>query len=1057
MSRPRPVTPRPGRAPAPSGVGAEGGSAHRPRFPIAGGLAGALVLVLILSGSSATDSAVPASHVAPLPGTAPAALPGPMAPAVGTTLSTTLSVGNLSANLTNLFWGTTVNNEVRMFRGETDAVNATPARVLVWPGAMAGEDYNPLTNTHYDTYFGTPGTALSNESQFVEMCKATHCTAIVQLPAEIDDVKLAEQIVNYTEVNLSFIPAYWMIGNEPELWQHWKVPWKNWPTQYTTGPTPTQFANEVLAYVSAIRAVDNNTPILGLPASGCTCGSWTFDQWIAQVLKVTGDKIQAVAFHEYPAGWLGTGNGSLQAFYQTIQSAAGIPTRMVAARNAVQTACPNCSVSVFISELGSALSWSTYGPYAIGFSGSLSLAAQLTQAMDVNLSNIDLFATELATTNSWFDPQGHARADYTLYTSILDHLGTQAFPVNFTGLGHSIYGIDTLAPGDHGRQDLLVVNANISHGISFTPQFAGASGIVPVESWLWNGSIHYSKSNGTGWVEPYTPSPLPQELPGGLPGTYTLPPQSLVLFEAYPGGGTYVRVHQTGVPSPTAWYARVGANFYSTTADNISLLLPTGSYPVGSVPIPLPIGGKEYHPSEQLAPFADSPAFVAGRYSNLTIHFVDQWRVGVNASPGEGGTVTPDVGWWNASQPLTLTATPTLGYAFAGWSGWGPGSANGTSRSITVVPFGRVTEKARFGVGDQVVLWETGLPVGTPWSVTIRGITVNSSSSSITVYELPGTYGFSVAPIQGYRSLPENGGFSVVGPVNFVEVRFVALTPPPPSFPVTFLFSGLPTGTPIWITVRGVTQSTGGSGAPSPVQYQLLNGSYAYHLSYVAGYHPDVPEKTFDVLGAPLTVLVPFVPTVYSVTWQAQGTRQGMNWTVVLNGAPTPATSAWVSASLPNGSYAFAVELPPDYSANPRTGELVISGASVQLYLVFSVVQFPMQFLASGPVSASAWSVRLGNTTQTAAGSGPSFLAANGTYTFDVHPPDGYYAVPSHGNLTVAGAPDPVVIQFHPSTNKPSAALVAALTTGALSASVWIGVSVLAGFAAVRGLRRRAG
>ena len=51
-----------------------------------------------------------------------------------------------------------------------------------------------------------------------------------KVPAEIDNPSLAEQIVNYTEVNLSFHPAYWMIGNEPELWGHWQVPWKNWPT-----------------------------------------------------------------------------------------------------------------------------------------------------------------------------------------------------------------------------------------------------------------------------------------------------------------------------------------------------------------------------------------------------------------------------------------------------------------------------------------------------------------------------------------------------------------------------------------------------------------------------------------------------------------------------------------------------------------------------------------------------------------------------------------------------------------------------------------------------------
>jgi hypothetical protein len=976
-----------------------------------------------------------------------------IAPADSAPIDTTLTVNESSVRLSSNFWGTNINNEVRMFRGETDAVNATPARVLVWPGAMAGEDYDPIANVHYNTYNGTPTRALTNESQFVDMCRATHCISILQVPAEIDSASFAEKIVNYTEVNLSFVPAYWMIGNEPELWDHWKVPWKRWATDYTTGPTPTQFGNQVLDYVKAIRQVDNTTPILGLPASGCTCGSWTFDQWIAGVLAVTGDKIQAVAFHEYPAGWLGTGDGSLRAFYGTLQGAAGIPTRMIAARLAVQTACAGCNVSVFISEIGAALSWSAYGAYAIGFSGVLSIASQMTQAMDDNLTNVDLFATELATTNSWFDPTGHARPDYSLYTQIFNHLGDEAHSVSMSGLSHTVYATDTIAPDDQYRQDLLVMNDNITHSISFTPQFAGSPGSSPVESWSWNGSIHNTAVNQTTWVEPYTPVPVPYEFPEGLPGTYTLPPQSLVLFEAYPSGATYVRVNESGVPSPTPWYASVGSRFFTTTADNLSLLLPSDSYPVHSVGIPLPIGGKELHPSERLAAFAPSPMNVTGRYTNLTIGFVPQWRVNVNASPGEGGTVRPGVAWWNDSEPLNLSASPAPGYAFVRWSGWGPGSYSGPNASITITPTGRVFEKARFVVGNPVEFWEAGLPTGTPWSVTVRGITVNSTSSLLTVYQPEGAYGFTVNPIPGYRSLPGNGGFTVDSWLRYVEVWFFPITPPPPVFPVTFRVSGLPTATQVSITVRDASQITG----TSDPQFQLLNGSYAYRVSYVAGYHADVPQKTFLVSGGPLTVEVPFVPTVYHTSWVAFGYRLGMNWSVELNGQPMNASSAWVTAGLPNGSYSYRIHLPSNYSTTPRTGTVVVAGSATKLYLEFDLVAYPTWFEATGPGAPSDWSVRLGNLTQPSSENLTTFVASNGTYTFDVHPPAGYYAVPSHGNLTVAGPTPPIEIEFHLSSLKPSAALVAALSSGALSTSIWIGVSIFVGFAALRGLRRRGG
>jgi hypothetical protein len=1019
----------------------------------AGWLSIAVGLIVLLSGSV---SALPLSNPGPTrsDGGSLSVASGPSTiPATSTPIDVTLTVNSTGANLSSQFWGTTVNNEVRMFRGESNAVNATPAKVLVWPGAMAGEDYDPFTQTHYNTYDGVPTKALTNESQFVQMCEAIHCTAIVQVPAEIDNPSIAEAIVNYTEENLSFTPAYWMIGNEPELWEHWKVPWADWESETTNGPDPNQFGHEVVSYVKAIRAVDPSTPILGLPASGCTCGYYTFDQWISGVLNVTGSKIQAVAFHEYPAGWLGTGNGSLQAFYGTLQGAAGIPVRVAAARAAVRLACPGCNVSVFISELGSALSWSSYGPYAIGFSGDLSLASQVTQAMDVNLTNIDLFATELATTNSWFNTTGGARPDYGLYTSILDHLGTEAFPASLPGLDSTVYGIDTLAPNEQDREDLLVMNDNITHAISFTPKFAGSLASSAVEAWSWNGSIHSTRSNDTTWVEPYTPEPVPLEFPSGRPGTYVLPPQSLVLFEAYPAGGSYVRVLTTGVPNGTAWYANVAGEFYSTTASNLSLLLPPGAYPVTSVPIPLPIAGREVHPSEQLTPFAASPFRVDGQSTNVTIPFVDQWRVNVSASPGAGGSATPDVGWWNASEPVTLTATPLPGYAFAGWSGWGPGSANGSGRSITIDPTGPVSEKARFVVGDEVELWAFGLPKGTPWSVTVRGFTTTSTNTTLPVYEPFGSYGFVVTPVPGYRSLPADGGFTVDSSWSLVEVRFVPITPPPPLVPVTFQASGLPASTPASITVRNSTETLGEAGAV----FLLSNGSYAYHLGYVAGYHADVPEKTFDVLGGGFTVDVPFVPTVYPVTWQAAGTRAGLNWTVMIDGQANPATSAWLSTSLPNGTYPYGIELPSNYSATPRTGVVLVDGYSTVLPIVFNPMEFRSWFEVSGAPGSTDWSIRFGNVTHVGASNGSSFLAANGTYTFDVDPPTGYYAVPSHGTLTVAGPDPPTEIQFHPTSNRPSAALVAALSSGALWTSIWIGLSIFAGFAAVRGLRRRDG
>ncbi|HZY69493.1 MAG TPA: hypothetical protein VFF67_00750 [Thermoplasmata archaeon] len=1017
----------------------------RPRRLLAAGGLAIMVAVLLAVPASAAGRALSA------PSTRSAANSAPLT--ATSTIGTPLTVNRSSANLSSTFWGTTVSNEVRPLHGEANDLNATPARVLVFPGAMAGDDFDPLTNTHYDSYSGVSSKAPTTELQFVQMCKATHCQAVFELPAEIDNPSYAEKIVNYTEKNLSFTPAYFMIGNEPELWYHWKESWSQWSGGYSGGPTPTQFGQEVLAYVKAIRHVDNTTPILGLPASGCTCGYWTFEQWISAVLNVTGNAIQSVAFHEYPAGWLGTGDGSLHDFYSTIQSAAGIPARVAGARQAViDSTCKNCSnVSVWISELGAALSWSAYGGYSFGLSGALSIASQITQAMDVNLSNIDLFATELGTSNSWFGPNGFPRPDYTLYTEILNHLGSQAFPVNLTGLDRTIYGIDTIAPSDSGRRDLMVVNDNITHPIAFSPAFAEYRGNAPVEAWVWNGSVHYSSANYTTWVEPATPEPVPTLFPDGLPANFTLAPQAIVLFEGFPSGGTFVRLTEQGAPAGTPWFATVGSAVHRALTPNVTLLLAPGAYGVGAAPIPLPVGGKEYHPVEQLAAYPLAPLTVGGPFTNATLHFVKQWRVNLSASPSAGGMLSSTVGWWNASQPLTVSVSQTLGYAFLRWGGWGAGAYNGTGRSMTIVPTGPVKEIARFVVGSQVNLEETGLPSGAPWNVTVRGFTTNGSGNVITVYEPNGKFGFQIHSIPGYRPEPRFGGLHVNSGTLLVPIHFARITPPQPAFSVDFQLSGLPASTPVSVTVRGLTHT---ATQFEPV-FHLINGSYVYSVSYVPGYHLDTNVHTFEVTGGGMLLGLHFVPTVYRVSWEAYGAQPWMNWSVSLGGTPLVANSSWITAALTNGTYPYTISLPSNFTASPRSGLLQIVGGAVVLPISFRLLVFPAAFVASGLNGAGAWSVRLGDTMQSTTDGSPSFMAANGTYTFDVHPPAGFYAVPSHGNVTVAGGVAPVAIQFHPSSIHPSAALVAALSSGALSVSIWLGLSIGAGFVLFRAVGRR--
>jgi len=72
-----------------------------------------------------------------------------------------------------------------------------------------------------------------------------------------------------------------------------------------------------------------------------------------------------------------------------------------------------------------------------------------------------------------------------------------------------------------------------------------------------------------------------------------------------------------------------------------------------------------------------------------------------------------------------------------------------------------------------------------------------------------------------------------------------------------------------------------------------------------------------------------------------------------------------------------------------------------------------------------------------------------------VHPPSGEFAVPSHGNLTVAGTVPPQVIQFYPTSEKPSDALIARLSAGVAWVVVWLGGAGVLAYVVLGGIWHR--
>ncbi|MDG6988710.1 MAG: hypothetical protein JRN21_05215 [Nitrososphaerota archaeon] len=175
--------------------------------------------------------------------------------------------------------------------------------------------------------------------------------------------------------------------------------------------------------------------------------------------------------------------------------------------------------------------------------------------------------------------------------------------------------------------------------------------------------------------------------------------------------------------------------------------------------------------------------------------FVTQYYLAVQATGP--GAVSPASGWFDASALLTLTATPSPGYAFSSWTGTGAGSYTGSANPASVTMSGPVNETAAFAPisapvsSYSVTVTESGLPPGTTWQATFDGVTLTSASASMSFPGvLSGTRTWNVPAVQGsapgVRYEPSAASGSLVVPtqtglaVTFATQYLVTVAVSPP-------------------------------------------------------------------------------------------------------------------------------------------------------------------------------------------------------------------------------------------------------------------------------------
>jgi YVTN family beta-propeller protein len=454
------------------------------------------------------------------------------------------------------------------------------------------------------------------------------------------------------------------------------------------------------------------------------------------------------------------------------------------------------------------------------------------------------------------------------------------------------------------------------------------------------GSYDYTIAEIPGWGQPTLP------YSGTVTGGAVSEPVLVYTQVTYS-----VTFSESGLPSDLTWQLTVDGIPMSLTTDGGTDSLTWTGLPNGTYAYSI-TGNSGWHQSA--LPY-DGNVVVNG--ASVTEPMAGYTQVAYSVTLSESG-LPSGLAWQvtvggmamslttnGATDSLTWSGLPngTYAYSIAGNSGWhqstlpynGNVVVNGASVTEPTLIYTQVTYSVTF--------WESGLPSGLTWQVTVGGIamslTTNGGPDSLSWSGLPnGTYAYSIAGNSGWHqsTLPYNGDVLVNG----ASVTEPTLIYTHATYSVTFWEFGFLPGHTWTVTVNGVTKSLTTNGLPDRLTWTgLANGTYAYSITGNPGWH-EIPlpyNGNVVVNGASVTepLLIYFLVT-YSVTFSESGLPSGLTWKVTVNGVTKRLTTDGGTDSLTwfgllNGTYTYSIAVisGEHQTTLPYSGNVVVNGASM--------------------------------------------------------------------------------------------------------------------------------
>jgi len=227
-----------------------------------------------------------------------------------------------------------------------------------------------------------------------------------------------------------------------------------------------------------------------------------------------------------------------------------------------------------------------------------------------------------------------------------------------------------------------------------------------------------------------------------------------------------VKFVETGLPSGTNWYVTVSGQQSASTSNTNSLSLANGtySYTISSI-------GGHYYASSASGTFTVDGKLNLAKWMNGALQINVTYNYGYMVTFTESG-LSPYVPWsvtLNGTTNSTTGSSTLITFLIKNGTGY--------TYTVNIAPDWKITANAngKFNVSGatvaitvtfaeqyfKVTFIETGLPVGTPWVLTVNGVPYTTTNGTLIFSEHNGTLDYIAATEPGYTAKTSSGAVIV--------------------------------------------------------------------------------------------------------------------------------------------------------------------------------------------------------------------------------------------------------------------------------------------------------